>query len=299
VLERLPPLRSLRVIEALWKHGSVTAAARELNVSHSAISHQLKQIEEWSGVHLVMRDGRRTILTEAGESLARVAHDCFGAMRHEMDRLTMRERMPVTVAALPLVTANWLMPVAQDFMRTHPAVSIYLLDMLSDQPASPAPDISVAFSLDGDMPSDAAKLIPGHAVPVCAPAYLRRHSLRQTRDLRTARLIHDEDSRMWPAWFAAAGVDAPPEQDEGRLYLAGSDMLCDAALSGSGVALCREALIAGHIQEKRLVKVSDVRIDDSACYYMQLSSGGKRKGLVTLLAETLMSVARRDFAAAG
>lgn len=290
--DRLPPLRALRVLEAVWKQGSISSAARHLNVSQSAIGHQLRQIEELSGVRLMMREGRRIHLTEAGESLAMVAHRSFNAIRHEVDRLTMRERMPVTLAAMPLVMTGLILPNLTGFHQTLPDVALHLSTIQSDQFVSPEPDITILFSLSGDLPVDARPLIGGRGVPVCAPAYLKEHPISSDADILQARLLHDEDSRMWQDWATQAGLGHLGLRQDGLVYLAGSSMLCDAAVMGNGIAICREALIRDHLRDGRLQVVSDVSIDTRACYYSVVSDDGRRSGAVRAALRWLMDLAR-------
>ena len=287
---RLPSLRALRVLEAVWKEGSIAAAAQHLNVSQSAVGHQLRQIEVLSGVRLLQREGRRIHLTEAGESLAVVAHRGFSAIRHEVDRLTMRERLPITLAAMPMVMTNWILPNLADFQRRYPDVALHMSTIQSDQVVTPEPEVAILFSLSGDLPPNARPLIHGRAVPVCAPSYLAEHPVRSDADILRGKLLHDEDSRMWRAWAQHAGL--PPTEARDMIYLAGSNMLFDAAILGQGIALCREALIARSLAAGHLQVVSDVRIDQTACYYTIVSNDGRRRGGVSAVLRWLTGLAR-------
>ncbi|MET3598958.1 LysR family transcriptional regulator [Martelella mangrovi] len=290
--DRLPPLRALKTLEAFHQSGSVTATARLLSVSHSAVSHQLKQIEDWAGIRLMRRDGRQTALTEAGESLALVINESFGAIRHEIDRLTMRERLPVSIASLRFVIPNWLLPEIETFMAENPAVSVYVQEHVSDQPVSPEPDILIGFSLDGHIPEGADPIIPGAAVPVCAPSYQARHTIRSSADIARATLLHDEDMRMWKTWLSAAGIAAPDERNERRLFFSGSALICDAALRGLGVALCREALIEPYLERGELIRLSDIRIDRTAVYYLQISQHGMNRHAAIAITDWLIKRSR-------
>ena len=294
--DRLPPLRALKTLEAFHQSGSVTATARALNVSHSAVSHQLKQIEDWAGIRLMRRDGRQTALTEAGDSLAQVINESFGAIRHEIDRLTMREKLPVSVAALRFVIPNWLLPEIEAFMAEHPDVSVYVQEHISDQPVSPEPDLMIGFSLDGHIPEGAEPIIPGAAIPVCAPSYQARHDIRREADIARSTLLHDEDMRMWRTWLSAAGMEGKADGEGRRLFFSGSALICDAALSGLGVALCREALIEPYLARGELVRLSDIRIDHASVYYLALSQHGMNRRAARALADWLLerSGLRRD-----
>ncbi|MBB4123358.1 LysR family transcriptional regulator [Martelella radicis] len=290
--DRLPPLRALKTLEAFHQSGSVTATARTLSVSHSAVSHQLKQIEDWAGIRLMRREGRQTALTEAGESLAQVINESFGAIRHEIDRLTMRERLPVSIASLRFVIPNWLLPEIEAFMAENPEVSVYVQEHISDQPVSPEPDLLIGFALDGQIPEGAEPIIPGSAIPVCAPSYQARHAIESEADIASATLLHDEDMRMWRTWLSAAGIGALKDGDERRLFFSGSALICDAALSGLGVALCREALIEPYLERGELVRLSDIRIDKASVYYLQLSQHGMNRRAAIAISDWLIGRGR-------
>jgi DNA-binding transcriptional LysR family regulator len=256
----------------------------------------LKQIEDWAGIRLMRRDGRQTALTEAGDSLALVINESFGAIRHEIDRLTMREKLPVSVAALRFVIPNWLLPEIEAFMAEHPDVSVYVQEHISDQPVSPEPDLMIGFSLDGHIPVGADPIIAGAAIPVCAPSYQARHNIRGEADIARATLLHDEDMRMWRTWLSAAGMEATAASEGRRLFFSGSALICDAALSGLGVALCREALIEPYLARGELVRLSDIRIDHASVYYLALSQHGMNRRAARALADWLLerSGLRRD-----
>ena len=107
---RLPPLKALRALEAIHLTGSVTGAAQQLSVSHSAISHQVRILEDWSVTPLFSRNGRTTVLTKAGHSLATTTHRAFDEVRHEIDRLPLRQVSPITIATLPLLATEVILP---------------------------------------------------------------------------------------------------------------------------------------------------------------------------------------------
>ena len=283
-LRNLPPLRALRVLEALWQHGSVSAAAEALNVSYPAISHQIRRLEQYSDVQLFRREGRRTTLTAAGASLARVVHEGLVAVVHEMDLLSLRKSAPITIAASPQISSGWLLPRIARFLDCHESWSVHLTLIQNDTPVANDPDLLTLFDLGGYIPEHGFPLVSGRAVPVAAPAYLRRHPIRTDEDIAAANRYQDEDMRMWDLWFEAAGLP-PPQRSAARLYLGGSTMARDIALYGEGVALCREALIQPELTSGRLVKLSDTAIDEVSRYYVVKGSQDREKpGLDTLIA---------------
>lgn len=264
---RLPPLHSLRVLEALYLTGSVTRAANHLNVTHSAVSQQIRQIEEWSGRTMVRRVGRQSRLTEEGESLARVAREAFDAIRHEVDRLPLRTRRPVSIAALPIVAAEWLMPMLPDLLVDNADVSVHLSYALSDRPLQSEPDIAILFGLRESLGPDDLPLLAGDAAPVCAPAFFRNFDCDPIRALQFGPFLHDEDLRMWPDWMDAAELRPNSEAQQPQIYLEGSSLMKSAALAGHGIALCRLALLRDDFRNDRLVQLSTVTTDRDWVYY--------------------------------
>lgn len=264
---RLPPLHSLRVLEALYLTGSVTRAANHLNVTHSAVSQQIRQIEAWSGRTMVRRVGRQSRLTEEGESLARVAREAFDAIRHEVDRLPLRTRRPVSIAALPIVAAEWLMPRLPDLLQSDTDVSVHLSYALSDRPLQSEPDIAILFGLRESLGPDDLPLMSGDAAPVCAPAFFERYGQDPMQTLQFGPHLHDEDLRMWPDWMDAADLRPNAEAPQPQIYLEGSSLMKSAALAGHGIALCRLALLQEDLRAGRLVQLSTVTTDRDWVYF--------------------------------
>ncbi|MEP3276079.1 MAG: LysR family transcriptional regulator [Stappiaceae bacterium] len=265
---RLPPLQSLRVLEALYQTGSVTKAADYLNVTHSAVSHQIRQLEDWTGRSMVRRVGRQSRLTEEGESLARVAREGFDAIRHEIDRLPLRSKKPVSIAALPIVAAEWLVPLIPELLHNNNELSIHLSYALSDRPQQPEPDIVISFAQKGALDSDSFVLFSGEAAPVCTPTFLTNTDRDREGALRLGPHLYDEDLRMWRDWKEAAGPDFNPDSTP-QIYLEGSSLLKASALAGLGVAICRLAFVQSEISSGELVQLSDVTTDRDWVYFVR------------------------------
>lgn len=285
---RLPPLTALRALEALHLTGSVTGAAARLRVSHSAVSHQIRLLEAWSDAPLFARVGRTTVLTEAGRSLAEIAHGAFDAIRHEVDRLPLRRLRPVSVAALPIVAEGVILPALGALLEASPEVRVHLMLALTDRPASPAPDLEVLFIRRAAALATDVVLLPGEAVPACAPGLLRRWGGDAGRLVSEGPLIHDEDLRMWPAWQARAGVERAPDSGGPRMIAEGSGLIRAAILAGLGVGFVRVALAARDVACGRLTTCSEVAIDDDWAYVLRADPrraedaevGGVAAGLV-------------------
>ncbi|MBO6603915.1 MAG: LysR family transcriptional regulator [Roseicyclus sp.] len=268
---RLPPLNGLRVLEAIGETGSVTAAAKRLHVSHSAVSHHVKQLEAWVGQPLFTRRGRTIALTEAGESLAGVVHSSFDAIRHELDRLPIRFERSVSLSALPIIAETVILPQLHRFTEQHPEISLHLSLAQTDRPKTPAPDIELMFRERGRILPEETIMLPGTAVPVAAPALLTRLGGDPVRLLEEGPLIADEDFRMWQRWrdLAKDRIGAPDYAPQ--LILEGSFLLQKAALNGLGAAICRTATIQADLDRGALVRLSEIAIDENWFYTLRLA----------------------------
>ncbi len=289
---RLPPLRALRALEALHLTGSVSHAADRLAITHSAVSHQIRLLETWLGRALAHRVGRHTRLTEEGESLARVTAEAFDTIRHEIDRLPLRSRRPITVAALPIIATEWLLPrlPALTAALGGPA-SLHLSYAHSDRPLRPEPDMTILFARHDALAPEDVPLLPGDAVPVCTPAFLARFAGNAESALAAGPFLHDEDLRLWRDWFDASGCATALSADPPQLFVEGSSLLRAAALEGLGIALCRRALITRDVAEARLVVLSAVATDTDWSYVLRVSAARRGDRHVDAVAEWLAAVA--------
>lgn len=276
VKSRLPPLKALRALEAIHQTGSVTAAARSLNVSHSAVSHQIKILEDWTSRPLFVRRGRTTLLTVAGQSLAGVVHEAFDSIRHEVDRLPLRVMRNVGIASLPLVATKWLIPRIRRFQQNHPDINLHLIMVQNDHPVTPPPDIEILFAPRNKLiPSDTV-LLSGEAVPVCAPQLLEKFNGDKERLISGGPIVYDEDLRMWSSWVSKYGIvrEGTEGRDGSGLIVEGSALLQAAAIEGQGIALCRLAFLADDLKTGKLVQLSDKTIDDDWCYFGRCDVSG-------------------------
>lgn len=258
---RLPPLTALRTLEALQRTRSVTAAAQRLRVSHSAVSHQIRLLEVWSDTPFFLREGRVTRLTDAGQSLAAIAHGAFDAIRHEIDRLPLRRVTPVTVAALPMVATGLFLPNLPALLRDRPETRVHLTLALPDRSTTPPPDIEVLFLRRAALVEGDVVLLPRDALAACSPALLARHGGDADRLLRGGPLIHDEDLRMWSTWRQAAGRTRDGLPGDTHVILEGSGLIHAAIVAGLGAGFVRRARAAEEIAAGRLAVLSQIRID--------------------------------------
>lgn len=256
-LENDPPLRAVRTFEAFARHGGVNTAARELDVSPSAISHQLRLLEAFLGQALTSRQGRNLILTDEGREYYRAIRSAFSVLRsateHVREKSATRQ---VTISLIPMFGINLFIPRLGEFLAENTGVDVNVTYANHRSYPSDAADISIRFG-SGLWPGyHSEPLISGEVTPWCSPAFLARHGRIETpQALIDLPLVHDEERGTWGQWLHAAGVRHPAAL-QGLLFEDGQ-LALTAALNGLGCALLREPLITPLRDRGELLKLFD------------------------------------------
>ncbi|KAF1030015.1 MAG: Glycine cleavage system transcriptional activator [Burkholderia plantarii] len=257
-LRRLPPLNALRAFEAAARHQSFSRAADELFVTHGAISHQIRGLEEELGVALFLRHGRRLSLTDAGERYARQVRAALTLLADATLDVRAADRgNRLIVSATQSFAARWITPRIGVFIDRHPDLNLELqsTNALTDF-AREDVDVGIRFG-NGHYPElHAELLLEEHFFPVCAPT-LNGGVLPQTpADLPRYPLLRSDDE-LWRPWFNAAGLDTLTEPKRGVLFQ-DSSLLVQAAIDGQGIALVRRSLAVTELAAGRIVRLFDI-----------------------------------------
>lgn len=262
-----PPLRAVRVFEAIARLGSLSAAAQELAISPSAVSHQLRVLENFLRQPLTDRQGRRLILSPAGREYYRSIRSAFSVLRqatgHLMEKNPSRK---VTISLIPLFGMSWFIPRLPKFTHLHSQIEINVMYANHRNYHSDASDLSIRFGSGQWAGYHAEKLISGKMVPVASKEFLRVHGYIDTPQiLAQTKKVHDEERSAWQQWFSGLNIahfrkDGPIFED-GLLTLA-------AVRAGLGCALMREPMIAPFLASGELVKLFDHEVDDGRDYYL-------------------------------
>lgn len=269
-MSSLLPLNALRAFEAVIRNGSFSAAADELCVTQSAISHQIRHLEDWFGAPLFIRDGNRPRPAPHAEDLARTLSLSFGEIRAACQRAKNRRiSQPLVVAAIPSVAVCWLIPRLAGFRKAHPAIDIRIIYAMHGHDID-FQDVHLAFVFAKGMPAlpgiGAEPFLPGDSVPVCSPALAARlGDADPVQAMASLGLLHDTDPSGWQEWFDRAGLgDAPPPGPVFEDF----NLLRAAALSGQGVALCPEAMIRQDLEAGHLIRLSRISVLEEYGYYL-------------------------------
>lgn len=263
---RIPPLQALRALEAVARSGSLTRAAAELHVTHGAISHQLKGLEDALGVSLVERAGRGVRLTDEGERFASRVKVALAELAEAVREVTEhRNPRHFRVSVMPSFAARWLLPRVGRFVAAHRDIdldvraSATLVDFRRD-------DVDAVIRYGGGhYPGLVSEHLMDDAYFVaCSPAIDGGVPARPA-DLRRYPLLRSENE-FWEPWFRAAGLDWE-EPSRGPKYEDASHLL-QAAVEGQGVALVRTSLIGRDLANGVLVRVFDISVPSPHRFFL-------------------------------
>lgn len=264
----LPSLSLLAAFEAAARTGSITAAARELDLTQSAVSRQIKALEDQLGVALFLRERQTIRLTVAGDGYAREIREAL--RRISSASLNLRANPhggTLNLAVLPTFGAQWLAPRLAHFLATNPGITINLITRLSPFDFRlDSIDAAIHFG-DPVWPGAELTLLMGErTVPACSPAFKAEHKLERPADILDVPLLHlTTRPDAWEKWLSAHGVAF--ESIHGMLF----DQFAaasQAAIGGLGVALLPTFLFREELARGDLVPAVDREIESEGHYYL-------------------------------
>jgi LysR family glycine cleavage system transcriptional activator len=248
---RLPSLNALRAFECAARHGSLSLASAELNVTHAAVSRHIRELEAWLGAKLFIRTGRGVELTTDGEALAKNLTPAFEMLIKALDYFSPPDRRrELTISVEVPFATLWLVPRLGRFTSAHPDIDLIVdpEDRLVDLNKGEA-DLGIRYGRGQWRDVEATKLFDADLTPVCSPGFLERHAITSPADLDCNLLLQDDTKQHWRAWLDAAGV-GPEIVPSGPLLL--GHLAIAAAEAGQGFALADgiqagDALLAGRL----------------------------------------------------
>ena len=267
--DRLPPLTALKTFITAASHLSLSRAGEELHVTHSAIRHQIRNLEEWFKVPLFRREGRGLRLTQQGQSLYDALAPLFMEMASACQRIKAINNLnSLSIGCIPSIASRWLIPKLDQFAQRHPEVDIHLVYARTNERLGGSPlDILITFV------EDESHNVIGHHVfsrtnkPVCSPGLLKKHGpFTQPAQIASAPLLHDENREGWKKWCEIASV-TPGGTLAGPVYQ-DFNLLATAVLSGHGIGLCPVNVVRQEILSGELVVLSDIATDSDKGYYL-------------------------------
>lgn len=267
---RLPSLNGLRAFEAAARHLSFTLAAQELNVTQTAISHQIRRLEEELGLKLFERKSRSLVLTPKASEYLPGIRAAFQDLRFATDRLLRKDDDKVlTLSMITSLATKWLLPRLPAFQQMHPDIDVRittstaLVDFRSGDV-----DAAIRYGRGQWAGLRAEWLMADELFPVCSPALLEGpNALKKPEDLARFTLLHTSGYvEDWRVWLTAAGLPADIAKNPGLTFDL-SLMTVQAAVDGIGVAIGHTAFVQDDIAKGRLVAPFDITLPEDAGYY--------------------------------
>ncbi|MFL5287665.1 MAG: transcriptional regulator GcvA [Rhodopila sp.] len=290
----LPSLTGLRAFEAAARHMSFKHAAAELNVTQTAISHQIRRLEEQLGMPLFIRQHRALVLTREAQDYLPSIRSAFEDLRRATQRLRRFDHDGLlTVSTTASLATKWLVSRVAAFQDANLGIEVrittsaHLVDFRREEV-----DMAVRYGR-GNWPGlHAAWLMAEHVFPVCSPALLSNGKpLQRPEDLAHHTLLHTMVSREdWQLWLTASGLPLSIAARRGLMFDQ-SFMAVQAAMEGLGVALGRASLVEADIATGRLVAPFDIVLPQDAGYYVVAPEATADTPKIALLRKWLINSA--------
>ncbi|KPC49804.1 transcriptional regulator GcvA [Amantichitinum ursilacus] len=291
---RLPPLNALRMFEVAARLTSFTQAAQELHVTNAAVSHQIKQLEEFLGLQLFERRNNQLSLTMAGESYLPRVREAFRALQQATDALLDDKTTTLRVAVPPALGTKWLVPRLYRFLNLHPDVRVEVSsdfdrdyqrnDITIDHRQVDAPDLVVE------------RFTSSTVFPVCNPATAT--TIRNTQDLARQTLLHERSQQRqshlpnWQQWLEESGA-AQIDASHGPAF-SDAQMTLQAAIDGQGIALGQQILVEYDIAAGRLVRPLAKEVSLRVPYYLIFPQHAAQSHAFAVFRQWLMDEAKRS-----
>ncbi len=264
----LPSISLLAAFEAAARTGSVTIAAKELNLTQSAVSRQIRALEEQVGVELFVRERQTIRLTLAGDGYAREIREAL--RRISSASLNLRANPhggSLNLAILPTFGARWLAPRLPRFLDANKGITINLATRLSPFDFRlDSLDAAIHFGHPQWPGAELTFLMSERTVPACSPAFRQAHGIKEPADILGLPLLHlTSRPDAWETWFAGNGVAFGSVH--GMLF----DQFAtaaQAAAAGLGVALLPTFLIQEELRRGELVTAVDHEMESAERYYL-------------------------------
>lgn len=266
---RLPSLNGLRAFETVARHMSFTKAAEELNVTQTAVSHQIRRLEAELGVPLFLRLNDGLALSEDGQAYLPGIRAAFHELRYSTEQLLeSRDKSVLTISTLVSFASKWLLPRLPSFQQAFPAIDVRIsasterVDFRKD-----AIDAAIRYGRGDWKGLRADFLMSDEVFPVCSPALAQ--TLRAPADLANHTLLQVSGVTAgdWGAWLRAAGQ--PLQLAEGpRMTFDLAMMAVQAAVDGQGVCIGRSTYVEDDLRAGRLVAPFGLRLKDELGFYL-------------------------------
>ncbi|MCU4120440.1 LysR family transcriptional regulator [Variovorax sp. N23] len=294
----LPPVADLLAFEAAARHHSISRAADELHLTQSAVSRQIRQLEQQLGIALFHRVRQRIVLTDIGRVYAAdvraVLQQLSGASQKVM---ASAGGGLLNLAVLPTLGTRWLIPRLGGFVERHPEVTVNFAARSEPFDFAQEPfDAAIHFGAPHWAGAACAYLMHEAVVPVCSPAFAARHAIRQPEDLAAVVLLQQSTRpTQWAEWFEQVGVAGAPALRGPRFEQFA--MIAQAAVSGLGAALLPSFLVEAEIAAGALTVLFPQALTSDDAYYLVYPESRAQVPLLLAFRAWIVGEAQADAAA--
>jgi LysR family glycine cleavage system transcriptional activator len=285
-------MSSLRAFEAVARRQSFTKAAAELNLTQTAVSHQVRKLETLLRTQLFVRDRDGVRLADAGREYLPAVRGALNMLSSATQRIFDRsDEESLSILSLAAFGLKCLLPLLPDFRRKYPHIRIRFENVISyDAAASYNYDVSIRYGSGDWAGMDVRKIADEELFPVCSPAFLANLTLGAPRDMLdytaicTSSLVFRDD---WPEWLAHYGCT----QDDFHNTISCDTMLSatQAAIDSLGFAMGRTPLVSRDIREGRLIEPFQRRLASTTGYYVTSSPDHSQRETVKLFTDWLLA----------
>lgn len=289
---KLPPFAAVKAFEAAARHKSFKAAAEELCLSPSAISHQIRSLEDYLDTALFERQGNRLELTLTGRGYAGKLTGLLDAFDDSTRSVKEAGTRPFRVLCTPGFAARWLVPRLDrlsfgDRVKMRVSVGAPSTDFATNDS-----DLVIQWADDPVDGVTTERLLESNRYPVISPDLRTEASVKSPEDLLRLRLMHDETADAWAEWFMAAGIEVP-DMPRGPVF-PNCELATTAAEQGQGVSLAYDAMVRGTLASGRLVRLFDAVTMPIVIYSVAYSTARADDPMITEFRDWLFEEVRRD-----
>lgn len=284
---KLPPLNSLRAFSAVAETGSYNSAADRLNVTHAAVSQQVKSLEKRLGVTLVQRTGRSIQLTDEAVLLARELGIGFAAIERGVERLSKNAvDRPVQITMSPAFAVKWLMPRIAEFQHDNPEITLLLNPTSEVVELKPGGfDVAIRYRDRRRPHRDMEPVLISDMIVIGAPSLLGGQDLRDPASLVDLPWLQELGTNEAAEWFTYHGV--VPDRPLTVNHMPGN-LIMEAVRRGDGITYTARAFFRDDLQAGRVVELFSEPL--FGVYYIQTPQEQRRPAVKTFL-DWLMSKA--------
>jgi LysR family glycine cleavage system transcriptional activator len=291
-MPEMPPLAAIRVFETVARHGNFSRAAAELNMTQSAVSYQIKLLENFVSAPLFVRQARGVILSEKGKAIAPTVQRALGDLAQSFRQVREESNSVLVISTMQTIAGNWLAPRLGGFQLLHPEYTVRL-DISPNMVDLESEGIDVVIrSGKGAWPGLISHfLLTQTFTPVCSPHYIAREGRPETPGQILNHVLIDRNDIWWPIWFEAAGLPRDASVKRASIDVNTQQMAAILAVAGTGIALVSPAFVGEDMKSGRLIQLFDVMAKSGSEYFLAYSEARRNTPKIRAFREWILKEA--------